>query len=199
MLLKHSPECISVLWSCFVWPIHGLVLSLERLCCRVIRIMPYYIAGQTCECLKEWHRTHVFCLVAHVTQQRENQRIQEKLSSKLCTVQSLKYCIERCALRKAVLPLCLQHVPLASGRLPQVGSKGKNQSGLESSLASMNTAKTALCSEWEQELHLCKRVKDMDEVLFLRRSFLSQSQYWKKQARMFDTNSGGNFFLCIFR
>lgn len=88
---------------------------------------------------------------------------------------------------------------VASGRLPQVGSKGKNQSGLESSLVSMNTAKTALCSEWEQELHLCKRVKDMDEVLFLRRSFLSQSQYWKKQARMFDTNSGGNFFLCIFR
>lgn len=58
--------------------------------------MPYYIAGQTCECLKEWHRTHVFCLVAHVTQQKENQRIQEKLSSKLCTVQSLKYCIEMC-------------------------------------------------------------------------------------------------------
>lgn len=127
MLLKHSSECISVLRSCFVWSIHGLVLSLEHLRCRVIRIMPYIIPGQTCECLKEWHGTCVSCLGAHVTQQRGNQRIQEKLSSKLFTAQSLKYCIERCALGKAVLSLYLQRVPLASGRLPQVGSRRRGK------------------------------------------------------------------------
>ena len=40
VLLMHSPECISILWRCFIWCVPGLILSLEYLQGRELMITP---------------------------------------------------------------------------------------------------------------------------------------------------------------